>query len=444
MTDQVTTNTNTLSPSSIFTEELRCCVWNILARGLSHGEFLCQGGDSQSTVFGKRFPRIVQMMGEMFDNGVAFISSVENDHPEWILERLERPEIKLLKVLKYPEEKLSNAKKIAKTNERLGFGQDDLLRQELAERETQNDTLSIYYNSQKLEAVPGKDGKLFQQIVVSEGKGKGKGTNDQTWAGFVIFKQVCSGKQFVLVNAHLSSGEAVKDSTSRLEECRQLMDHLYQHPRLQEGLPIVVTMDSNSSQDYQSVKGCNGDDVLDFFLEHGLENGVHLETSQCYKMRHGTGGQPSKFGSLMYDSIDRIFFSESVASFRSLVTDEMSSWKSVHQTLTESQRTNIKEIRQTASRRERLKCLVTGDRDDGLFPWSDIVGMGKNSETGIKEVEKKGQKILVPLYNGDDYAGDLPLAEKSFTELSMEECMALYPNQNNPSDHPPCLCAFSL
>ena len=68
--------------------------------------------------------------------------------------------------------------------------------------------------------------------------------------------------------------------------------------------------------------------------------------------------------------------------------------------------------------------------------------MGKNEETGVKEVEKKGVKTLVPLYSGKDYRGDLPLTGDSFKELSEKECRALYPNRVNPSDHPPCVCGF--
>ena len=101
-----------MTSQTIFTlDNINGCVWNILARGLSHGEFHCPGGDVQSTIFGKRFPKIIKMMNEMFKSDIDFISTIENDHPEYIAENLD-DHIKMLKVLKYPENFNSNAKKI--------------------------------------------------------------------------------------------------------------------------------------------------------------------------------------------------------------------------------------------------------------------------------------------------------------------------------------------
>lgn len=446
-------NQNNIVESTIFNLEtgssIKGCVWNILARGLSHGEFLCDGGDEESTLFGKRFPRIAKMMGEMFSNGVAFISTIENDHPEWILDRLNpvsTSTINMLKVLKYPEEKVSNAKKIGKGNVEKGLGLDDDLKEELSNRNGGNDTLTIYYDTTLLEPIPLEDGKLFDQIVI---EGDFKSPKNQTLAGFVLFRHLVSGKVFGLVTAHLSSGEGVKDSSSRLAESKRIIDYLKCNrlpsllPKYRD-LPLVLTMDSNSSPHYESVEGGLGDDVNNFFELNDFQNGVELDTSRCYKMRHGAGGQPKKFGSLMYDSIDRIFFSSQVTDFTNISPNELCSFQPVHQVLSREELDNIEEVRLSKDRRDNLKRLVTGNRVEGLLPWSDKVGMGKNNETGVKEVEKKGVKTIVPLYSGDDYGGDLPLSEDSFKELSEKECLALYPNKVNPSDHPPCVCSFIL
>ena len=45
-----------MTSQNIFTlDNINGCVWNILARGLSHGEFHCQGGDAQSTILANGF-----------------------------------------------------------------------------------------------------------------------------------------------------------------------------------------------------------------------------------------------------------------------------------------------------------------------------------------------------------------------------------------------------
>jgi hypothetical protein len=428
-----------MTSQNIFTlDNINGCVWNILARGLSHGEFHCPGGDVQSTIFGKRFPKIIKMMNEMFKSDIDFISTIENDHPEYIAENLD-DHIKMLKVLKYPENFNSNAKKIGIKNYSDGLGVDKRLIAELKKHPAQNDTLSIYYNSRTLQPIPIENHSLFTQFVIKD---------DQTLAGFVVFHHIPSNKIFGLVTAHLSSGETSADSSIRLQQCNKIIDFIKHNciPKYPH-LPIVITMDSNSSPYYQSILSKNSktlsDDVLQFFQTNGYENGVSL-SNVCYKLRHGSGAQPDKFGELMFDSIDRIFFSSQIKHFQSMEIRYFCSFKPVEMTLSADRLENIKQIRLTSNRREHLKSIVTGDRDQGLLPWSDKVGMGKNMPTGSKIITKKGVKTTVPLYNGTNYKGDIKLNEHSFTELGKIECLELYPNINNPSDHPPCICSFKL
>ena len=60
--------------------------WNILADGLSHGEFLSDEGDAEVTRFEKRWPRIGEICVNMFSEGLDVLSTQENDHPEWLLQ----------------------------------------------------------------------------------------------------------------------------------------------------------------------------------------------------------------------------------------------------------------------------------------------------------------------------------------------------------------------
>ena len=414
---------------------LKVCIFNVLSRGLSHGEFLCDKGDKEVTSFGERWPKLSKMISDIFKGGVAIVSTVENDHPEWLLEHINIPNVKMVKLLKYAPDTISNSKKIGKSNVDNGFTggiKDTELALELDKRGYQNDTLTVYYNSLLVDHIDDET----SSFVIKEDSLKG-----DTFAGFVKFREIQSANEFGLVNAHLSSGEGVKDSKDRLTESNYILDFIKQKKQL----AIITTMDSNSSNKYESVNGGLDDDVLELFKENGYFNGVHIEGSECFKMRTGAGGQPNKFGSLMYDSIDRIFFpSKGFSLIDSLDITELCDFKKVDTVLTKHEINHINYIRQSPIERKKLKKIVTGNRDIGLYPWSDKVGYGKNHPTGVKEVVKKGKTTLVPLYTGPHYLGDIPLLDDSFSILTKKECMALYPNSSNPSDHPPCVCEFTL
>jgi hypothetical protein len=62
-------------------------LWNILADGLSEGEFLTARG-KMDTMWVCRRERIVEILKNMILSGVGIISTVENDHPLWLLSEI--------------------------------------------------------------------------------------------------------------------------------------------------------------------------------------------------------------------------------------------------------------------------------------------------------------------------------------------------------------------
>ena len=61
--------------------------WNILADGLSYGEFLTDLGDEQVTKFDGRWNKISLIIKQMFENNVTILATQENDHPSFIIKK---------------------------------------------------------------------------------------------------------------------------------------------------------------------------------------------------------------------------------------------------------------------------------------------------------------------------------------------------------------------
>ena len=89
----------------------------------------------------------------------------------------------------------------------------------------------------------------------------------------------------------------------------------------------IVLCDSNDSSEYAAcfiAAGGSVDHTLPHRLSrHGLVDFASSnDTACCLKMRHACGNQPSKFGALMSDRIDRVFMHPLLAALCANVTME--------------------------------------------------------------------------------------------------------------------------
>ena len=347
------------------------------------------------------------------------LGTQENDHPEWIHKRLRR-RVGMVKLKKYNKHVVSNSLKFLMKREKHegGGGKDP----SYCRGDRQNDTVTIYYNTRTV--FPMK----HTAIPISNDKNKGK-----TFVGLVHFRHIATGRTFHVVCGHLKSGEKKNDAAKRLRELEMLMLGLTKHNN-----PIsdtVMLMDSNSSYKYESAQGGFGDDVQTFLEGVGFSDLLKPERgtvtgNECFKMRHGSGGQPGKFGALMLDQIDKIVIRGSVTG-RSVGLPKNTPFKKFNTGLTAVEKQHLLSVRDnTNDLRNQLQKIVTNER------WSNRVGEQRGAPTRFTN-DTNGQKIALnwdPLYK--------PL--KNNPILSQKLQKRLYPSMSSPSDHPPCLAVIEL
>ena len=400
--------------------KIKVGTWNLLSDGLSMGEFLSDKGDKLAIEWGcdDGFPdeggrgdKIVNVISNLFNSGLDILGTQENDHPEIIhdaLHALGDEHIELITLHKYDEGAKSNSLKFLEKREDSSYCRGDF----------QNDTVSIYYNSDKLNQVAEP-----MPITISVSKGV------NSYAQMVCMEVLATGKKLHVVCGHLKSGEKAADAAQRLMEIEQIMNATLGKEN------VIMLLDSNSSYQYESslVPGTNSDDVLTALKSNGfadvLEPRVGETTgNECYKMRHGSGGQPKKFGTMMLDQIDKIVIGRTLSG---TPLDLPSPFVRYTDKLSRSEIEHLKDVRNNKDGlRKQLEKLVKDER------WSDVVGQ-QRGQVSREEDDGRGKMIAVewtPEYQ--------PVKNNDI--LPQKSQMALYPNMNAPSDHPPCLATIQL
>uniref|UniRef100_A0A6C0ENL8 Endonuclease/exonuclease/phosphatase domain-containing protein n=1 Tax=viral metagenome TaxID=1070528 RepID=A0A6C0ENL8_9ZZZZ len=416
--------------------KIKVGTWNLLSDGLSMGEFLSDKGDKLAIEWGcydEGFPtdagrgqKIVDVIGHLFNSGLDILGTQENDHPKIIHDALhtledghEYEHIKLITLHKYDEGAKSNSLKFLEKREPSTTDSKGELQNRYCRGDLQNDTVSIYYNSDKLNQVAEP-----MPITISTTKGV------NSYAQMVCMEVLATGKKLHVVCGHLKSGEKAADAAQRLMEIEQITDATGGKEN------VIMLLDSNSSYQYESslFPGTNSDDVLHALKSNGfadvLEPRVGETTgNECYKMRHGSGGQPKKFGTMMLDQIDKIVIGGTLSG-TPLDLPEGSPFVKYTNKLLRIDIEHLKDVRNNKDGlRKQLEKLVKDER------WSDVVGQQRGEVS--KTVEDRGKMIAVewnPMYQSVDDNDILPQRLQ----------MALYPNMNAPSDHPPCLATIQL
>ena len=394
---------------------LRTGTWNLLADGLSLGEFLTPTGDPDSVYWGNRLPKIVNCLSKFFELGGHIMSTQENDHPEEILEQLieisKNKHIKMIKVLKYPTDYQSNALKFHLSKDRVMVdcdGEKKSFRDVYLDTDKlppQNDSLAVYYNSEFIDF-------LSESRIEISKKGP-------TYAGKLQMKTK-NNILFQIVVAHLSSGEDSKKAIARESECTSIINSIY-HDGMKYG-PTIILMDSNSSKLYETKDETLGDGVLEQFKECDyydiLDDAIGLE---CYKMRHGAGEQPTKFGQFMLDRIDKIMVPNYLLEYSNVwdITNDIG-FTTYNNVLNKEVVKSLVSLRTTIEKRLRLKEIVTGSGPPNFIgSWGEKVGL---SRQGIALTESQLSEAILPL----------------------NSLQHIYPNLNSPSDHPPCFAQINL
>lgn len=481
-----------MSNCQITNQPIQVVSMNLLSDGMSRGEFVTDAGDDLVTQYDVRLPRLASNVRGLFEGGTSILATQENDHPTALLQSVDLDYVEMLMVTKTNAKTDSNSRKIMDgiapqgwnnklddsqpggrrlhhTDKALGIystpnplcmkralGMSPSLYKDCdaphdlelkttyldGTRSSPNDSLVIYYDKRSVRPI------LKEVIQI--------GVNKKTQFGGSIFKSLRDDKEFLFLNAHLSSGEEAMDADKRREESKTILESIpkilkdHQQPM---DLPVIITMDSNSSCHYQlpieylkragvKVEGdkngkpifnktsvaekhtpehpTKGDIVeMEFRLEK-FQNMVEEKGNECLKMRGATGGQPKKFGLFMFHTIDKIWIRGVLG--KPVERREIQSMSGFN-FYPDEKYDIFRTIRDDAVVREKLRQQVID------YKWTDKVGTGRSNTT----------TQLLP--------------SECYTILPYSAQLHLYPNSGlstnqipytAPSDHPPVGCLIRL
>ena len=342
------------------TQNLSVGSFNILSDGLSNGEFLCEGGDKQSCDWRVRRERIAAVIVSMLETCDVVVTQ-ENDHFFCLIDLINTTmDIHICGVLALNSNKISTSRKqklvhqckeiTSGTSQDLPDGHDALYEfcnlhlhegsifshsyaeesKEYCDMLSQlygnttddlyrcDDGIGIYYRSDRVKLT---DVGLPDNIECNIIRHKDVIViNNADCAVRVNFQLIGMNTQyFTLYGAHLKSGEDITKEQIRCKQLQIILEDAKLMPN-----PIIA-MDSNNSYLYEKSYPTSGTDnnntaSADKFMNwsrlsevicyYGYVDAVGLPYqstgNECFKMRHGQGGQPSKHFQFMFDAIDKI------------------------------------------------------------------------------------------------------------------------------------------
>ncbi len=304
--------------------------WNILAEGLSAGEFMSPTEGENVALWANRGPRIVEAMTNMFSKGCALIGVVENDKPRYLLAELQKkhPTIACVHVIKgeyqqtqaFKTNTTNTADKVWSGDKGSNFSQFhetvrnahrspeeeykritetyDARGKIMGECGIDDDGMSIYFLTDRVTLMDNPNTRINGRFTC--GKHMVQNTKPFfTWSfQSVVTRESCQHPQvFKVTVGHLKSGE---DEAGALRRLAELYDMFHTRGSTVSDNSIVL-MDSNFSDNYP---GAELSKTL--FESRGYTDIVPDQGYECFKMRHTRGAQPKKFCEFMFDRIDRI------------------------------------------------------------------------------------------------------------------------------------------
>lgn len=408
------------------------------------GEFMSRGGDPAHINWDMRRHGIVNVLQEVFEHADVIVTQ-ENDHFFWILHELKRTrKIEGVFLAKGQPPKPSNARKFgmkrlhaalcpdagktsfddqynacnaiikssggARTFEAehvpesfcnmFGLGPADLY--------MSDDGVGIYWKSDSVSLKQVLHADKVNVVKQSCHYSCKAGTSPVFGCRFAH-----GDNEVDVYGAHLKSGEKAPDEAKRMDQLNPLLVALRGNPK-----PVVIlAMDSNNSELYEAgmSKGPGEDKKgnkfnLQTYMSEAIADAgcvdlvkTYDRNTECFKMRHARGGQPKKFGQLMFDSIDKILVN---ANTRTLPASPvvLNSYQKLRDNDSDAMRT----WRTDKACRAAIKKACLEEK------WGDNMEQNK-----------------VPA----SLSQALGLSEAKIKEIFLQ----LYPNVTAPSDHPPCI-----
>lgn len=399
---------------------IKCGIFNILASALGPNEFVTFGGDEINIDWTHRREKILQILIKMLEQA-DFIVTIENDHFHWFLNQLNDKFSDEIGGLYYLENDFSNnqpsvCRRLFQVNPKITFetecGQSaadfsSIYGKTRYDPYISDDGIAIYYRKSRLKF------RECQRVPLD------RFSNPIYWGNqqYIIWKFEIDDKPVSVCAAHLSSGEDPEKELERVSKLGKIFTSL----SLTDN-PILL-MDSNSSKFYET-QYYKISTVSKTIVQHGFKNILSEKGNECFKMRNSIGGQPSKYGQLMFDSIDQICIPWDIKG-RQLDID-LGFQKYPVELFPE-----ILEWR-TSEKREQLFQMSVNFSNIWNFP--DFQG---------KEVyDKKGKYLFEMDANQKHRFGtnlnDFPV------KLNLDFLQFLYPGPNSPSDHPPILAEIEI
>jgi hypothetical protein len=428
---------------------LSCGIWNILADGLANGEFMTNGGDIINVDWNTRRSKILECIEQML-NICGFVVTIENDHFHYFLNELNKKfnneiggvyylEVNIVDGKPTTDKKeFSSARKFRKMDSNITFLDEcqayaddfsSLYNLNANDSYISDDGIAIYYNKNILEFV-----SVFDKTKLNSTDIPIYGGNEQYFIS--NFKHIQSNSTINICSAHLSSGEEMNKEEERVKKLTNIFCSLGNIPN------VIILMDSNSSNLYESeYKKLNNKftTMNNLISQYDYKNLVITEYNECYKMRHAQGGQATKYGQLMFDTIDKILVKNNMPAYEINNTFGFTKYpKFIYDTIldwrTNSDKRNIifkytANINNFKARPNYLKQDVTDKNGKLLFEmdanienrWGD--DMNNNDTSGLAKL--LNFKKLIQYETLDP-------------NLQIKEVFnQLYPNQHAPSDHPP-------
>jgi len=203
-----------------------------------------------------------------------------------------------------------------------------------------------------------------------------------------------AGFEFTVFNAHLPSGERAENEVRRAANIDRLLEAAKQSTN-----PVIL-MDSNTGPLYEETflnEGMQREEFLSSVIErHGFKDVVG-SGNECFKMRHAQGGQPKKFGALMYDQIDKIVVPQHTQTHTAAIDS------SIFKKLDADKVSQVLQWRKDEELRGMLQNTCISSK------WGDKMEVNDLGETAIHPSFQSAKNVL----------------------------LQLYPNLEAPSDHPP-------
>lgn len=406
--------------------DIRCGFWNILADGLGHGEFITNGGDEVCVDWSVRKKGILSVLNEMF-NVCDIVVTVENDHFHWLLNKLNKTH--KIGGVYYIESNLSSpstARKHRDINLSYSFKDEcgeyahsysKIYNFEENDPYTSDDGIAIYYK------------KDVVQFISANRECINQCGSTYTYCGdeqYIIaqFKLVNCETSVHICGAHLSSGEGIRAEMRRAEKMKEILGEINNSPN------GTILLDQNCSDMYE--KDYNFETCRRVIANYEYKNLIDPVGSECLKMRHSHGGQPTKYGQFVFDTIDGILIKNDTIGQQEKNLFGFGRYPMYLRSILLDWRINKRNVLREYS------CNVHNIRHRPNYEKHPQYDIDKTEENRWSSDMNKNTTHSLDRYLG--YHGVPELSQYPHDEQIPRILKYLYPNPLAPSDHPP-ICA---